>query len=261
MFLTIAGNRIFSVAYGTAPRTFVSHGGWAGNWELFAFPMEQLSHSWRTIAYDHRGAGESAVPVECISFDALVSDLFHILDAYAIHQCVVSGESAGAGVVMQAVLQRPERFTGLVLIDGGAGVVPPGSAPPPGGLGLPSTWPGDDFRARMRWFAELCIPEPDSEHVRRWATDLLVRAGPEAADRLWAARGGPRLDHTARLGEIALPTLIIRGSLDPLMPAATAEYLAAQIPQSRLVTIAGAGHVPTMTRPNEVVQAITDFFG
>ncbi len=111
----------------------------------------------------------------------------------------------------------------------------------------------------MRWFGELCIPEADAEHVRRWATEILLRAGPEAADRLWEARGTD-LQHTSRLREIQVPTLVIRGSEDRLTPAPTVEYIASHIAGSRLVTIPGAGHVPSMTRPQEVANAIIQFF-
>ncbi len=142
MFIEIEDGRLFAVSYGTAQRCLVTHGGWAGNWELFALPMELLSPTWRTVAYDHRGTGASLVPLASISFDALVADLFRVMEAYGVQRCVVVGESAGAAVAMQAVLQQPDRFDGLVLLDGGAGVQVPGSATTGSGLGLPSTWPG-----------------------------------------------------------------------------------------------------------------------
>jgi len=81
-----------------------------------------LTPTWRTIACDHRGTGATLIPVESITFDALVADLFRVMDAYRGERCVVTGESAGPAVAMQAVLQRPERFEGLNLLDGTAGV-------------------------------------------------------------------------------------------------------------------------------------------
>jgi pimeloyl-ACP methyl ester carboxylesterase len=84
--------------------------------------MELLSPTWRTIACDHRGTGATLIPVESITFDALVADLFRVMDAYRGERCVVTGESAGPAVAMQAVIQRSERFEGLCLLDGTAGV-------------------------------------------------------------------------------------------------------------------------------------------
>ncbi len=109
----------------------------------------------------------------------------------------------------------------------------------------------------MRWFAELCSLEPDAEHVRRWATEILLRAGAEAADRLWETSVATQFDQARHLHVIQVPTLIIRGSEDRLTPAATVAYIASQIAGSRLATIPGAGHVPSMTRPREVANAVT----
>jgi len=68
------------------------------------------------------------------------------------------------------------------------------------------------------------------------------------------------VDVERRLSEISLPTLIIHGSRDVITPVAASENLAARIPNSRLVIIEGAGHVPTITRPVDVAKAIEDFF-
>jgi len=57
--------------------------------------MELLSPAWRTIACDHRGTGATLIPVESITFDALVAELFRVMDAYRGERCVVTGESAG----------------------------------------------------------------------------------------------------------------------------------------------------------------------
>jgi pimeloyl-ACP methyl ester carboxylesterase len=53
-----------------------------------------------------------------------------------------------------------------------------------------------------------------------------------------------------------VPTLIIHGELDAIIPLAVAEIAARAIPNCKLVVIPGAGHVPTMTRPEDVVAAI-----
>jgi pimeloyl-ACP methyl ester carboxylesterase len=69
-----------------------------GSWELWIEPFGLLSQSWRTVAYDHRGSGANLAPVESISQAALVSDVFGVMDALGIAQCVIAAESAGAAV-------------------------------------------------------------------------------------------------------------------------------------------------------------------
>jgi len=58
---------------------------------------------------------------------------------------------------------------------------------------------------------------------------------------------------------ISAPTLLIHGSLDVISPVGNAESLASRIPTAELVVIDGAGHVPTVTRPHQLVDIIEDW--
>lgn len=69
-----------------------------------------------------------------------------------------------------------------------------------------------------------------------------------------------RPDSSESLAEIAVPCLIVRGSLDSITPASAAETLAKRIPNARLVTIEGAGHLAPMENPAEVAAALGEFF-
>ena len=57
-----------------------------------------------------------------------------------------------------------------------------------------------------------------------------------------------------------MPTLIIHGELDAIIPLAVAETTTRAIHDSKLLVVHGAGHVPTLTRPEEVVAAINDWW-
>jgi pimeloyl-[acyl-carrier protein] methyl ester esterase len=60
---------------------------------------------------------------------------------------------------------------------------------------------------------------------------------------------------------IAQPTLVVAGGRDTLTPAAAGAWLAAALPNARLVTIAGAGHIPFLSHPAEFADALDGFFG
>jgi pimeloyl-ACP methyl ester carboxylesterase len=98
------------------------------------------------------------VPVECISPEALVEDVFRVMDATGIERCVLAGFSRGTVTAMRAVLARPERFDGLVLMNGCGEVRSPELPVVP--RVPPSQWPGDTHAERLRWFVERCTPEP-----------------------------------------------------------------------------------------------------
>lgn len=254
MFISHAGAELFTVDFGSSARTLVAHGGWAGSWELWTEPFGILSKTWRTVGYDHRGTGATLAPAESISVEAMVADLFAVLDALDIETCVLAGESSGAAVVLSATLHQPQRFDGLVIVDG-LFHRPAPTSPDPFVLGLEA-----DFDTTIGRFVDWCVldSEPNSAAIRRWGRQILGRSPAASAIRLYQCLYG--LDLRPDIARIVQPTLLIHGSEDALVPLADAEWLAAHLPSSRLHVLHGAGHVPTVTRPLEVADAINRFF-
>src|SRR5687767_13977955 len=102
MFLDIAGSKVFALSFGRGPRTILAHSGSVGNFEDWIVTLAPLSESWRTVVYDHRGTGETVVPVEKITHEALVDDVFAVMDALLIERCILAGFSRGVMTVMRA---------------------------------------------------------------------------------------------------------------------------------------------------------------
>lgn len=251
MFRVINGALLNVVSFGPGPRTFLGAGGWTGNWELWQSPFEIMSRTWRTVSFDHRGAGESVVPVESITDEALVSDLFGVMDALEIERCVVGAESAGARTVLTAAVERPERFTGLVIVDGAwTPNDSPGPNPFSGALRA-------QYAAAIGAFVDNCVPDEEQAHIRRWGRSILHRAEPDAAIRLAEIGGIP--DLTLQLAEVTVPALVIHSAGDRIVPCAQAERLATLLPKSELVILDGESHVPTMTDPTRIAAEIEAF--
>jgi pimeloyl-ACP methyl ester carboxylesterase len=247
MFLDTDGGLLNTVEFGAGNATFVAHGGWVGNWELWQDPFQLMQSRWRCLSYDHRGSGASTFPPESITPKALVDDLFRVLDHFAVDSCVLAGESLGALTCLQAVLREPARFQGLVLIDGVPAANEERSLPMVNGSRA-------DFPATVRAFVDACVPEPDSEHIRRWGRQILLRAEPEAAARILECHYQEQV--APDLTAVSVPTLVLHGEHDRIIPVQAAEVVAAAIPQAELVVLKGVGHVPTLTRPQSVVDAI-----
>jgi pimeloyl-ACP methyl ester carboxylesterase len=249
VFVEINGVRLHTLVFGDGPRTLVAVGGWTGSWEVWEEPIAQLtSAGWRCVAYDHRGSGESPVDPALITVDALVDDVAGVLDALGIDRCILAGESQGGAIAQYAAARQPSRFDGLVL-----------SAPSRTGRSDGSTAFADlcrsDYPAAVARFVEGCFPEPDSDHLKRWARNILLRAEPEQAARMiemWHDEAVPDVDPRA----VDVPTLIIHGTADAIVPIESGRALAALLPDAELLELEGSGHVPTMTRPDEVVAAI-----
>jgi pimeloyl-ACP methyl ester carboxylesterase len=167
---------------------------------------------------------------------------------------VLGAESAGGLVAVNAVLEQPDRFEGLVLVD--ALLHNKGNGSDAGFIeGLKT-----NYMATIGGFVDACVPmtEPNSAEIRSWGRKILARATSESAIRLLECTHGIDLRH--QLAQIQIPTLIIHGDADSMVPLSDSEYMATQIPNSHLHVVKGAGHVPTTTRPLEVAQAINQYF-
>ena len=253
MFLDVNDVRLHTVVFGDGPRTLVAVGGWTGSWEVWEEPIAQLTaRGWRCVAYDHRGSGESPVDPALISVEALVDDVIGVLEAVGVERCILAGESQGGAIAQYAAVRSPARFDGLVL-----------SAPARTGRSERTGGFADacrsDYPAAVDQFVSACFPEPDSGHIKRWATNVLLRAEPEQAARMiemWGDESVAELDPT----QIDTPTLILHGTADAIVPIEASRQLVELLPNAELLELEGSGHVPTMTHPNDVVDAILGRF-
>mgnify|MGYP002397929107 CR=1 FL=1 len=252
MFVITQDAKIYTTSFGspTAP-IILGIGGWIGSWELWTEPFSILSRTWHTIAYDHRGSGATVASAESITAMQLVDDLFAVMDAYGIARCVLAAESAGALTALGAALAKPERITGLVIVDGM--YYRPPTDPDLFLLGLHKA-----YSKTLDRFVEACLPEADCEHIKRWGRQIIDRSEQAAAIALYLAAGS--VDLRRDLPHIRQPTLIIHGEADAIVPLAAAEMLAQTLPDAQLVTLPAAGHVPTLTQPNTIATAISNFF-
>lgn len=253
LFIEVNEQRLQVVSLGSGRTTFLAHGGWVGSWELWQQPFELMSPTWRCVSYDHRGSGESPTDPGSISPQILVDDLFAVMDHLDIERCVIAGESLGAVVVLQAAHQAPERFDGLVIVAG----APVIAAPSVGDLIAGSR---TDYPATVAAFVKACVPAEEADHLRRWGRNLLNRAEPEAAARLLECYLEADTAEVP-LEEIAIPSLVIHSKDDAIVPSAVSRWVASRLPDATLVELEDGGHVPTITRPSEVVDAIEARFG
>lgn len=254
MFISVGKAKLYSASFGGRDSpVLLAIGGWIGSWELWAEPFSFLSRHWHVIAYDHRGSGASVAPVESITHDQLVDDVFAVLDAYGIDNCVLAAESAGALTALSAALRHPQRISGLVIVDG-TYYTPGPLENTPFVQGLRNA-----YSATLKHFVDLCVTEPDSDHIKQWGVHILERATQAAAIALYLLPSG--IDIRAGLPGVAQPTLILHGENDRLVTLAQSQWLADTLPNTRLAILPGAGHVPTVTFPGEVASQINDFFG
>jgi 3-oxoadipate enol-lactonase len=223
----------------------------------------EVADGHRALRYDMRGFGRSPIPPEPFSHAA---DLVQLLDSQSITGAAVVAVSLGGRVALELAIARPDLVSRLVL----------------SGPGLPN----HEWSQAVREYAEaedaaIAVGDLDTAseiNVRFWvdgvgrtpeqvdagvrsrvhemqrrALQLQIEAGEAAEEHLLAE------EVDRRLGEIAVPTMVLVGEHDAADMHAIAGQIASAVPGARLERIAGAAHLPSMERPAEFDRLVLGF--
>lgn len=250
---------------GAPPDTLLLHGigNYGRYWDVFA---DAVAGRLRLVAPDARGHGESAKPQTGYGPGDFVADATAVMDALGLGRSVVVGHSMGGFHAAALTLARPERVRALVLVDVG-----------------PRTEAAAASRARR-----LSLERPDRFADEAAALAYLRETSPGYADAVYANRMRWLFDRDAtgrltwrshrgalaqildtrdtrrsvweRLGEIACPVLVVRGTRSPSLSEETARAMVAALPTGRLLELDARHNVP-LDRPRELADAVMRFVG
>jgi pimeloyl-ACP methyl ester carboxylesterase len=167
-----------------------------------------------------------------------------------IRRAHVVGHSMGSAVAMSLALEAPECVEALMLVGSGSRLrVNPALL---AGLADPGTR-SETIEQILRWSFSRQAPPRLIDLVRR----RMMETGPGVLLRDFQACHG--FDVSARLGEIAAPTLIVTGADDRMTPPALGEALAEGIPRARRVVVEAAGHMVMLEKPEVLEKELRDF--
>jgi pimeloyl-ACP methyl ester carboxylesterase len=221
--------------------------------------LDDLRDDFETIVYDHRGVGSSSRLDGPITTAQLAEDAAGLLGALEIDSAHVLGISMGGMVAQGLALAHPERIRTLTLgctYCGGAGsVLTSEDVMRRLAEGMMS---GDRERAiRTGWEVNVSpsFAANDDDACARFLEIGLRRAVPAATimEQLRAIAGH---DTSARLPEIVLPTLVMHGTLDEMLPVQNGHMIAGLIPDSRLEIYDGVGHLFFWEQPERSAELI-----
>lgn len=269
--IVLHGHRMNFIIAGQGPAVVLIHGvaGRADQWQKV---VELLSGSHTVVAPDLLGHGESAKPRGDYSLGAHAAGIRDLLVALSIPRASIVGHSFGGGIAMQFSYQFPERCERLVLVSsGGLGddvhallraATLPGSefvlpmlAHPrvlavasvlPRGLGRLGLQTGNDLTEMARAYQSLSNAEARSAFIQTLRgvidpTGQRIRA----SDRLYLAA--------------KMPSMIIWGARDRIIPVEHSQVAHDGMPGSRLEIFEAAGHFPQLDDPYRFAHTLEDF--
>jgi len=242
--------------------------GISGSWQNWLENLPHISRTHRAIALDLPGFGASPMPswpIDMFAYGRMLHDFCEKLDIG--RDATLVGNSMGGLVAAEAVLAEPGRFNRLVLVSA-AGFINTW-LPHERGRTTSHAWNafGRPFGAAARFFV--------THRRARW---LMFRfairyPGRLGKELLWEqmASGVPcpgfadaldaviEYDARDRLEEIEIPTMIVWGTDDWVIPSAAALNYNRRIPHSRLEIFERTAHVPQMERPERFNAVLEEF--
>jgi pimeloyl-ACP methyl ester carboxylesterase len=242
--------------------------GLAASLESWQYNLDALARRHRTVALDVVWFGKSDKPAREITGDYFAEFIAGFMDAVGEPTAVLVGNSMGGMIAVKTALQHPSRVAGLVLVNSAG------------------------FGPELAWWLRLRTLVPTSKILRpslrtyryavrqlvydpRVVSDDLVQVFVEMANQPRALdthrrvlksgadwRGiKPRALKEIRdaAHAIRVPTLIIWGKQDRIVPVAHAEIARQSIPNAKLHIFDRCGHVPMIEKPDEFNALVTEF--
>lgn len=235
--------------------------GFSLDQRFWAAQIPAVTPTHKFIVFDNRGVGRSRGPASA-TIDEMANDAVRLLDHLGIERTVVYGESMGGAIAQRLVLDHPERVSALILAV---------------------TWarPIEFMRRQDKVGAELVdwggVDALLEVSLLRMFTPRFFELGRDTIDRLVAAfmtESGPNLpqgdvllgqleaigkhDTLTELGRITVPTLVLGGRMDMLVPYFATEEIAEAIPGAKLVTFA-TGHACMIEEMEPFNRAVSEF--
>jgi pimeloyl-ACP methyl ester carboxylesterase len=268
--VSLHGRDTAYVSGGDGPPLLLIH-GIGGDWRTWEPVLEGLAKRHRVVAVDLPGHGGSAKGAGDYSLGALASGLRDLCGALGIDRATVIGHSLGGGVAMQFTYQFPERCDRLVLVSSG-GLGPDVGLPlrlavlPGSGLVLSVAAPAARSLIGVAASAGRTLrlhPSPDvAFYARTFAAlaDSATRSAFLGTLRGVVGRRGQLVDARDRLYLAQhMPTLIVWGERDAMLPVSHGHAAHEAMPGSVLEIFEDAGHVPQLDDPRRFVAVVEEF--
>lgn len=213
------------------------------------------------VTFDCRGMGQSERRDEPYSIDDECGDIAAAMDAVGLETAAVYGRSRGGMLAQQFALTKPGRVSELIL--SGTSHRGPTAVGSTDVVNKAMNFTPDMTREQIFETQNVAMASPGWRERDPEAFKALLATDLEAPPRRFAVghQQGAVASWSSydRLGEIAIPTLVLCGADDGMVPPENSRQIAARIPGARLELIPQCGHLPMLEQPEAVARLVLDF--
>lgn len=255
-------NRVRVTGNPEAARTLILVHGLGTNQTVWSAVAASFERDFRIVLMDHAGSNDSSGfdQADYLDLHGYARDLLAVCRALDLRDAVAVGHSVGAMIVLLASLAQPGHFSKLVLLGGS-----PRYLDEPGYRGgftkadLDQTYSVvmSDQKSWAQGFAAAAVGSSAPARLAMHLAESLQQIPQKHLLTVLCAIF--QSDHRADLARVSHPTLIIQSREDAIVPLPVAQFMHDHIRGSQLRVIEAKGHLPHLSAPGHVVDAMWDF--
>lgn len=238
--------------------------GWGMSTRWFDGQLDALSDRMRVVVFDPRGQGESDKVSRGQRMARLARDIADVIAGLALEDLVLMGWSLGVSAVLAYIdVYGTEGLAKVVLVDGGTKLI----NEPGWDLGFvdlegAAAWRGlveSDLEGAAAQVVPQFFAQPRSASEMEWMAAEVVKCDQAGLGRItWNVLNQDYRDVPEKLD---VPTLVVAGSHDVVIPAANAAWMTERIPGARLTMFEHSSHCPFIEEPDRFNEEIAAFVG
>ena len=262
----VLGRNNVTVTGAPGGRPIIFAHGFGCDQNMWRLVTPAFTEDYRIVLFDHVGAGGSDLtaydPGKYDSLEGYADDVVEILEALDLTDAVFVGHSVSSMIGVVAAAAAPERIGALVLVGPSPRYIDDEPAGYRGGFsradieGLLTTLSGN-YLGWSAAMAPVIMGRPDRPELGQELTNSFCRTDPTIAEHF--AEVTFLSDNRRDLASVRVPTLVLQCTDDAIAPTQVGQYVADQIPGSRLVLLSATGHCPHLSAPVETTEAILEF--
>ncbi|MFO0988879.1 MAG: alpha/beta fold hydrolase [Alphaproteobacteria bacterium] len=246
------GIRIFYEVAGEGPPLVLLHAN-PFDHTMWLYQIAHFSRRYTVVAPDLRGYGRSDKPETQFDFADMANDIVGVVNDRGFERVALVGCSIGATLALSLALDHPALVRALILVGGEAGNPPVFARLADDYAARPLA---EQRRAHMRLIADPGFAESAlGAYLLEAALETTPQLSGRAIARIFRARTA--VDLRARLGAVAVPTLVVNGATDVSLESG--RFTASRIPGAVHRIVPDAGHLCCLENPAAFDSAVLDF--